>query len=264
MTSNLDVLERNLWALWSRFGKGEGCRLHVQDDSLFFDTPIPMLPYNGVLRFSVESDVDDRIDAIFEHYRRRGVPFIWLVHPTAKPSDLGDRLRARGLEEVEVFPGMAMNLADVAEAEDTPKGIEIREVSSAETADVLELVAWRWEVPIDVAPKLHGFTKAFEIGVPGSAVRIWIAKQDGIPVSKVILNLAEGGAGIYGVATKPEARGLGLARILTLHALNAAREAGYQLGVLHSTAMALSLYEKIGFKTIIPFSVFAKPDTFHV
>ena len=78
------------------------------------------------------------------------------------------------------------------------------------------------------------------------------------------LCLGAGVAGIYGVATKPEARGLGLARILTLQALREARLGGYDRGVLHSTPMARSLYEKIGFRTYSRFRIFAPPQTFHL
>ena len=85
-----------------------------------------------------------------------------------------------------------------------------------------------------------------------------------MPVSKVVLNLDAGAAGIYGVATRPEARGSGLARMLTLHALHAARDAGHTLGVLHSSPKAVGLYEKIGFRAVAPFSVFAPPSTLHL
>jgi hypothetical protein len=50
-------LEQNLWSMWSRFGRGDGCRLHEREDALWFDTPIATLPNNGVLRFSAEEDL---------------------------------------------------------------------------------------------------------------------------------------------------------------------------------------------------------------
>ena len=260
----LDALERNLWAMWSRFGRGEGCALHEHEDALYFDTPIPTLPYNAVLRFRPTADVDRRIDAVFEHYRQRDVPFFWLVHPSARPSDLGERLRARGFEEAEVVPGMAMDLRVLEEPAAPPSGIEIHEAATTDTETVLEMVAWRWEVPNEVAPKLTGMAPAFGIGVPGSAIRCWVARKDGVPVSKVVLNLDAGAAGIYGVATKPEARGLGLASILTLHALHAARDAGHTLGILHAAPLDVGLYEKLGFRAVAPFSVFAPPSTLHL
>jgi ribosomal protein S18 acetylase RimI-like enzyme len=250
--------------MWSRFGRGEACALHEHEDALYFDTPIPTLPYNAVLRFRVATDADRRIDAVFEHYRQRDVPFFWLVHPSARPSDLAERLMARGFEETEMLPGMAMDLRELEEPAAPAGGIEIREAFASDTESLLELVAWRWEVPSEVVPKLTGVTRAFEVGVPGSAIRSWVARRDGVAVSKVVMNLDAGAAGIYGVATKPEARGLGLARMLTLHALHAARDAGHTLGVLHSSPMAVGLYEKIGFRAVAPFSVFAPPSTLHL
>lgn len=170
--------ERNLWALWSRFGRGEGCVLHEEEDALWFDTPVPVLPYNAVLRFVVEKDTDRRIDALFAHYSRRKVPFVWLVHPSARPQDLADRLSARGLEEAEVCPGISMDLRGLPEQGGPPTEVEIREVRDRlEVDEALELVAWRWNVPPDVRPALAGVMRAFDVGVPGGAVRYWIARD---------------------------------------------------------------------------------------
>ena len=86
----------------------------------------------------------------------------------------------------------------------------------------------------------------------------------GIPVSKALLNLDASAAGIHGVATKPEARGMGLARHLTLQALHTGRDAGYRMGMLHSSAMARSLYEAIGFRQVSEFYVFVSGAALHV
>ena len=259
------ALQENLWSLWRRFGLGEGCRLHQDDHVLHFDTPITKAPYNTVLRFEVESDPDTRIDQIFEHYRQRDVTPVWLVHPTSKPADLIDRLQARGLIEAEFCPGMCMDLENLPDPGPPPYGVEVFEVSGPEQVrEALELVAWRWEVPEDVRACLGRIAKPFRVGEPGSSIRCWLARMDGAPVSKILINLDHGAAGLYGVATKPEARGKGLARYLTLEGFHAARRAGYRLGVLHSTAMARTLYHKLGFREVAPFRVFAAPESFHM
>ena len=258
-------LEENLWSLWSRFGRGEGCCLHDEHGAVWFDTPIPTLPYNAVICFSAEHDVDRRIDALFAHYRRRGVPFLWIVHPSARPFDLPERLRARGMEEAEICPGMAMNLDDLPAQRALPDGIEISEVNDETGAGrLLELVGWRWAVPQEALPVLAGVTRAFGVGVPGSSVRSWLAWRGGVPVAKALLHLAAGVAGLYGVVTRPEARGLGLARSLTIHAFSVARREGYATGVLHSTPMARGLYEKIGCRAYADFRIFAPPRTLHL
>jgi GNAT superfamily N-acetyltransferase len=259
------ALEENLWALWSRFGRGDGCTLHEERDALWYDTPISVLPYNAVLRFCVDQDADRRIDALFDHYRRRGVPFFWIVHPSARPADLAQRLRRRGLEQIEECAGMSADLAALPPPPSPPAGTRIAEVTSADRlGDFLELVAWRWNIPAAAAASLPAVTRAFELGVPGSAARVWLAWQGGVPVAKVGLYLAAGAAGLYGVATRPQARGQGLARALTLHAFSAARDAGHRLGVLHSTPMARSLYDRLGFRSHAGFGIFAPPHSLHL
>jgi GNAT superfamily N-acetyltransferase len=259
------ALEGNLWDLWSRFGRGEGCALHEQPHALWFDTLASHLPYNAVLRFTAGHDIERKIDALFEHYGRKGVPFLWLIHPTARPADLDERLKARGMEEAETCPGMFASLSDLRPPEQLPDSIEVKEVSDGTDLEaLLELIAWRWSLPAELLPLLPGITRAFQIGVPGSGVKAWIARRHGVPVAKAVLNVAAGAAGVYGVATKPAARGLGLATALTLMAFHAARREGIELGVLHSTPMAKSLYERAGFRCVAPFRIFAPPSTLHV
>jgi ribosomal protein S18 acetylase RimI-like enzyme len=259
------ALEENLWSLWSRFGRGEGCVLHEEPDATWFDTPIPTLPYNGVIRFAAQRNVERRVEALFAHYARRDMPFLWIVHPTATPADLAERLRRRGLEEAEVCPGMYAALADLPEQGDAPGGIAVCEVGvETDSNALLELVGWRWAVPGEALAKLPEVTRAFAVGAPGSAVRSWLALRQGVPVAKVLLHLAAGVAGVYGVVTRPEARGLGLARMLTLHAFAAARREGYELGVLHSTPVARPMYEKIGFRAHSAFRIFAPPRALHL
>jgi ribosomal protein S18 acetylase RimI-like enzyme len=254
----INALERNLWDLWCHFGRGPGCNLYDEGDVIWFDTPIATLPYNAVLKFTVEDNIEPRIDNIIEHYKRRGVPFLWFVHPSSRPADLEDRLGKRGLKEVEIVPGMAADLDDLPEAGQLPDDIEVREVIGKSDTDCwYEIVAWRWEVPSETRSFLKSLNQEFQIGTPEAKIRCWLAWRGGTPIAKAVLNISEGAAGLYGVATKPEARKLGLGRQLTLEALWAGRTAGCRLGVLHSSPMAQNLYSKIGFHTIEPFRLFA-------
>src|SRR4029434_2143012 len=129
------ALEENFWALWSRFGRGDGCHLHDESDALWYETPIPTLPYNAVIRFSATRGVDRSMDRIFERFRARNVPFIWIVHPSTKPPDLESRLRSRGFEEAEMVDGMWVDLAQLPAPAEGAAGIEIRQVTSASDID---------------------------------------------------------------------------------------------------------------------------------
>ena len=252
------LVEENLWATWSNFGRAPGCSLHDEGDLLWFETPIPVHPYNTILKFQVEQDVDRRIDELLRHLATRGVPVLWIVHPSGRPLDLVDRLRARDLQEFEICPGMARSLEDLPLAPPVPDGIEIREVRDDADLGVLsEFAAWRWGVPEAYRPHLHDIVTRFQVGRPDSSTRMWMAYKDGVPVSKIALYDGPGSAGIYAVATKPEARGLGIATILMVVAMRAAKEMGHEVVVLDSSPLAEKLYQRLGFVTVTNFRLFA-------
>ena len=87
---------------------------------------------------------------------------------------------------------------------------------------------------------------------------LWVALHDGEAISKAAVHLAGGVAGVYGVASKDSARGLGLARLCTVPALQDAHRRGYRTSVLHATPMAVSLYESLGFRHVAPFELFTE------
>lgn len=255
-THAVAALESNLNAFWSRFGRGAGGRLHDDARALWYESPIAALPYNGVLRCDAAAD-EGLIDRICARFRERKVPFVWFMPPSLASERMDAALRERGLVEGEAATGMWAELAALPAAPPPPAGVEIRPVeSAADLRAMLELVRWRWNVAPRDATRLERVAEAFGFTAPGGA-RCWIAWQGGVPVAKATLNVAGGAAGLYGVATRPEARGRGLARTLTLHVFAAARAQGLQLGVLHATAMARGLYARLGFRTAAPFRVYA-------
>jgi len=258
------LLEANLWSMWANFGRGERCRLIDEPDVMRFETPLAYVPYNTIVRFRVEDRVDEVLDSILDAYRARGVPLVWIVHPTAGPADLGSRLGARGLVEAEVVPGMVASLDGIPPAGPIPAGIEVTEVGPGDECPFIELVAWRYSLPPEAATTLRSIMTAARFGEPGSSTRGWVARRDGVVLSKVVLHLGGGVAGIYGVATKPEARGLGLARLLTIAALEEARASGSEIAVLHSTPMAVSLYQGLGFEAAADFRLYSTPGTLHL
>jgi len=256
----IQALQENFWSMWSNFGKGPGCALHDDGDSLWFDTPISTLPYNTVLRFSGDHDLSARVDRIVRHYAERDVPFTWVVHPTA-PDALVDELTRRGMQEIDVVDGMIADLANLPDIPAKPDGFDVREViAESDTRQALDLIAWRWKIEQDAIMHLYAVNEQLRVGTPQALARLWAAYDDGVMVSKTALHFTPGTAGIYGVATRPEARGRGLAAHLVLWSLHEARAAGYTTSVLHSSPMAVSLYRRMGFESIAPFTVYASAD----
>jgi ribosomal protein S18 acetylase RimI-like enzyme len=254
-------LETNLWETWSNFGRGPGCTLNDEGDALWFETPIPIIPYNGILRFRISDDAERRIESLAGHFRRRSVAFMWVVHPSSLPEDLPELLGKHGLSEIDVMPGMARSLAGLPRMPLIPEGIEIRKVlNPADASAFYQFAAWRWQTAEEHREHYAAIAEQFRLGEPDSRAHIWQAWRGGQPVAKAGMYMGSGSAGIYGVVTRPEARHLGLARILTLTAVYAARRSGYRLAVLHSSPMAEGLYKSLGFETVASFRLFASED----
>ena len=247
---DIAAIEQALINQWSIYGKAPGGTWHEEPDLVWAEAPIPQLPYNAVVWCQLDDDSLPRIDQIIEHFRNRDVQFMWVVHPTATPDDLIDQLQARGLSHAEDVTGMALDLAGwspVLEARDTP--VVYQEVNDEVSRRLYEeLLMTYWELPSESQFYAAGMSEwSQHTGVPGKR---WIALLDGHPVGKVYLSLlgSEDTAAIFGVFVKSEARGHGIAGILSQLAIDHASKLGFKRVVLHSSAMACNLYKKLGFE----------------
>jgi len=258
-------LEENAWSMWTVFGRGPGCSLVDREDIMAYETPISSFPYNAVFRFRVDdSNVDREVDELLARYRERGVPLAWLVHPTSRPDNLRDVLSARGLVHGETIKGMTRELENLDPVPAVPLGIEVFEGASAELDDWMRLVSWRYELEDDTLATLEHLYRLAINDERHRQTRWWGARRGDVPLSKVVSHCCGDVAGIYGVATVEDGRGLGLASLLTLAALNAARDSGCKLAVLHATPMAVGLYERLGFGHAADFEFWADPGHLHL
>jgi GNAT superfamily N-acetyltransferase len=251
-------IEDALFAQWSHFGRWPRGELHDEDGLLWFETPIRHLPYNGVIRTRLgEGSADPAISNVIERFRARGAQYFWVVHPSATPADLGDRLAARGLAPVEQMNCMSLGLADWQPAP-ISRDVAFEEVLSDDALQTYsELTARYWEIPDEERDLVAEFHRHWGPGrAPGHR---YLAVADGQTVGKAYLSLAgpPGVASIYGMFVAPEGRGRGVAGGLTTTMLWRAKEEGFHRAVLHATDMAVGVYRRAGFVDRCAITVFA-------
>jgi GNAT superfamily N-acetyltransferase len=100
LRNDLEALEKALVAQWANFGEGPGGSYNDDGELAWTEAPVAQLPYNAIVRTQLTSDAENRIDAMVNPFRNRGVQFIWVVHPSARPANLEELLPKHGLSVV--------------------------------------------------------------------------------------------------------------------------------------------------------------------
>jgi ribosomal protein S18 acetylase RimI-like enzyme len=89
---------------------------------------------------------------------------------------------------------------------------------------------------------------------------MYLARADGEDAALLVARDHDDDCGIYSLGTRPSARGRGLGRALTAHALAEARKRGCTSASLQSTAMAERVYASVGFRDLGRFDEYV-PET---
>ncbi len=222
--------------------------------------------YKGVWATHLAAEeTDAAIDETIAWFRARNAPFFfWWTGPGTTPDDLGQRLQARGLidmaEQSEEMaagvvstasgaPGMVADLQRMNEAvlEQTPSGFVISPVQSeADLQDFKRVLVTAYEMPERMA---DGWVQAaLSLGIEQTPWQMYLGRLHGEPVATNMLFVGGGVAGIFGVATVPAARGMGIGAAISLAPLLQARAMGVRYAALFATEMAIRVYERIGFR----------------
>jgi GNAT superfamily N-acetyltransferase len=242
------AVEANFVATWQLVAAAWGGELHDEDGLTWhsFRGPNDDPRATSVLRIALgDETVDAAIDDLRGRLRSRGLPAVWWTWRESRPADVGQRLRARGMEAWPAWPGMAMDLERLPPPP-VHDGFSVRPVRSPrEFADVLAVLE-----PLGMRGIFAGaFERLGDRDGWGDEqpLQHFVGRQaEGTPVACATLCTAGGAAGLYAVAVAEEARRRGYGRAVSLAALQAGADVGHRFGVLQSSQMGLSVYRGIG------------------
>lgn len=261
------AVEENLFALFRTMAATLPKSELVEGEKLSYHLTFPSNPmFKGVWRTRLSAaEVDNIIDETLDWFKARQAPFIfWWTGPGTTPSDLGERLAARGLLSIEaqtqeLAPGLVSTglgasamVADLYHMNETvltqvPPGFTIEEVrDEASLYNFKRVFLESYEASERAAQAWVEATLCLGFGC--APWQMYLGRLNGEPVATNMLFNGGGVAGVYTVGTLPLARGQGIGGAITLKPLLAAREMGYRYAVLFASEMGIHAYERIGFR----------------
>ncbi len=247
----------NMVAFYSYLGHASGTTFRATPRVVWLYTGVQVPILNGVL--SVNLEVDE-VKPIFDELQTRideqGAPAVWNIGPQSRPDNIGTLLKQYGVQQSWEMPAMAVDLATVGEEQQTTAGLVIRKVETAEMRRQWSRTLCAGNGASDaVADAIERLHLALP-DLPDLAFQRFTGLLNGTPVATSILVLDSGLAGIYAVATCPEARRRGIGKLMTVIPLLEARRAGYRVGVLQASDMGYPIYRAIGFTDIYRYRIY--------
>ena len=253
----VEAMDRIQVALVRLFDRLPGAESHHDRDALYGTMGVPIPPLNTVCNLRLGADADTRIDQIDAWFAERRMPSTWFVGPADTPSDLPDRLLARGLEEdPEAAPGLMATLDDLPD-EPVRDGLLVERIADRPTWVVAcRIVTEGFGAPPELGEAMEPFADlGFDADNPQQA---FLVRVDGEPAATCLAMTTEDALGIFNVATVPALRRRGAGRAATLAAMSLGRERGCAIALLQTSMMGRPVYERLGFRDFGRYQVFVR------
>jgi len=251
--SDLDLAtapKTNLYAFFRHFQRSSTAKCLETPGYFRWRTTLPHPWFNGILVSKPpDAGAGKLIETTKSYFMKQDVgAFTWWLNGEATGADWASLLKPRGFHLDANTPGMVASLTHLPTLPPAPKNFTTKSVTNLE-----EFKTWtRTFIPgyglMDfIAPLFYDFGLSLGLNLP---FRYYLGCLDGVPVATSTLYLSPGVAGIYNVATLPQARGQGLGAAITLAPLLEARRMGYAVGALQSSEMGYRVYQRLGFRTV--------------
>jgi hypothetical protein len=200
-------------------------------------------------RFS-DSDADQRIEEVRAWFRQRGrEEFMWMVGESATPSDLVDRLIARGAwldEDDPIGKGMILD----HEPEPGPPDVQTRRVMTFEDFRTSSLITLADAPPETIAATDAKLPATWEEARDHEDRQGYLALIDGRPVASAnLVWLTNGLPYLGGASTLSEYRGRGAFRALVRARWDEAASHGVHVLLVQAGKMSEPIFTRLGFET---------------
>lgn len=251
---------KNMVAFYAIYGRGEGGALVTTPSNVSFYSGLPAPVFNGVVPINMTcEDVRSTIDDLQARLNKKGGPAMWWVGPQTAPENIDALLDQFGLQPAGEVPNMVIDLDEMSSTQPHIENFRIEKVNKVDNPEGQALWARTtskgFGVPDPVGAEVAELEATFN-DLHYKAAHHYIGYLDDMPVASSSMILDSGVAGIYAVATAPEARRKGIGAAMTQMPLIEAKEMGYQVGILQASAIGYSVYKRIGFQEIFKFRTY--------
>ncbi len=215
------------------------------DETAYWFVSNQPAPGNSILRARFpEHEPEALIDRLFAEVGQYVEAIDWMVYPGDQPSDLGQRLEARGMPGGPAGYWLWADLMTLGEPPAVPEGFRIEQVR-----DDVMLAEWTRVSEAGFEQELGCFYDAYaRHGYGADAFSLhYTGYLKDVPVTSGTLLEAGGGATVYDISTPPAFRGQGFGSALTHRMLREIRRRGYPDTWVWSSSMAQSTYRRLGF-----------------
>jgi GNAT superfamily N-acetyltransferase len=203
-------------------------------------TPVPL--FNPAFVVAPTGDGAGLVQTVTDHYSAAGTPFVLYFLEELTPGLAGPCLEA-GLVEHWQPPLMVLDPIPQAVAH-VAEGVSISALDATNIDDYADVLAAGFGMPRVVADWFLGSAPQDIEGFTG-----FVAYLGGQPVATSGLFVTDDIAGVYNVATIPDARGKGIGAAITWAAVDAGRAAGASRSILQASGDGEPVYARMGYAT---------------
>ncbi len=246
-----DRADQSYYHAWRAFGRNGLGAVHEADGLLLVSSGLPVPFLNIAFVTRPLRAPEDQLIAAARFFESRGEPFIIRIREGLDlPAEAAcERL---GFPYRDTVPGMA---STYLAAPPLPDGFEVRPVVTMAELDAFRSVVSRgFEIGYDdvarfLRPQL----------LEDAEVECYLGYWGGEPVASSTLVYGGRVAGIFNVATLPEARKRGFGEALTWHAITRGTSHGCDMASLQASEMGRPVYERMGFRLVSNYKTFHRP-----